>query len=87
MTAVLLFVVGISLGFLLPWPRTLLLSFLVPLYYLGVHLGIWGEGLGDQWVWAMTFLMVTVFASVAVGIMLGGGTKLLDRQMFGRSKS
>ena len=86
MTAVLLFVVGMSLGFFLPWPRTLLLALLVPLYYLGEHLGTWGEGPGDQWIWAMTFLTVTVFASVAIGIMLGGGTKLLDRQLFSRSK-
>lgn len=81
MTAVALFMAGAGLGFFFPWPRTLLVTLLVPVYYLAVFLGLWGSGLGDQWIWAMTFLIVTTFIAISIGIMLGGGTKLLEGRL------
>ena len=81
MSAVLLFIVGTSIGFLFPWPRTLLAVLLIPLYYLGVQLSLWGSGLGGQWFWAMSFLIATSFAAIVIGILLGGGNRFLNRKV------
>jgi hypothetical protein len=78
MTAVVLFIAGISLGFLMPRFLTLGLTALVPLYYLGLHLSLWGDGVGDQWLWAMVFLCAVSFFGILVGVLLGGGNRMVQ---------
>ncbi|MBN8870486.1 MAG: hypothetical protein J0H66_11445 [Solirubrobacterales bacterium] len=77
MTAVTLFIVGISLGFLLPRFLTLSLTALVPLYYVGLHLSLWGDGVGEQWLWAMVFLYAVSFFGILFGVLLGGGNRMV----------
>lgn len=46
-----------------------------PLYYLGLHAGWWGSGVGDGWAWAAALLTFVTAAGATAGVALGRATQ------------
>jgi hypothetical protein len=64
---------GIVLGVSLRWWLGLLVPLSIPIVYIGVDQGWWGEPwmLGDLWQYAMLGLTALTFAATALGIAIG----------------
>lgn len=75
LTGLIYVAAGLLLGFLFPRPWVFVAALAVPLYFLGLKESWWGNGVGDQWQWAMLFLILLGVMALAAGAALSAVLK------------
>lgn len=63
--------VGIVVGAVVRRWEAMLAAGLVPLYFVGLDWGLWGDGTGDLWGFAAFVTTVVAACSVAIGVAVG----------------
>lgn len=71
MFLVLLAIGGFVLGAFVRHPIALSAVVLVPVYFAGLHTGLWGHGIGDFWALAALLVTLVTVVAVAAGIATG----------------
>lgn len=69
--------VGIVFGAVVRRWEGVLAAGVVPIYFLGLDAGLWGDGAGDLWGFAAFVVTVVAACSVAIGV--AAGQMALDR--------
>jgi hypothetical protein len=49
------------------WSMTAAVILVPPLAYLGIGLGVWGNGFGENWQYAIPFTFMIVVIAIAIG--------------------